>query len=340
MFNIILTGKILDEIQFKKIIVKIIKLKKEKKVNQIILSIWKNQILSKEVILFFKKNNVEILRNNNKKFSCSFKYQSYLLKNGLRKIKNKKVLIVKLRNDINFKLDQISRLSKLNFKIFNKKKLLSHKIWVPYFEITKPFYIADEIIVTNYINFKKITSFKKYYGDSFFDTGQTHINWYLGLFIKKFHKFDNYIKHFGKSYHFNSNRFFYLHKLINNQEYLKILLQYYKILNEYFIVGTNVKKNFSLNIKTINFFNQNFMINFQNKTINDIFSINNSHIKYSGHIFSRNNNDIKKLIKLVTKQIFKFHSKKLFRDKKQFLIGKVIIELKHIYNFFIFKINF
>ena len=24
-----------------------------------------------------------------------------------------------------------------------------------YFEITKPFYIADEIIVTNYINFKK-----------------------------------------------------------------------------------------------------------------------------------------------------------------------------------------
>ncbi|MDB3889152.1 hypothetical protein N9337_00880 [Candidatus Pelagibacter sp.] len=340
MFNIILTGKILDEIQFKKIIVKIIKLKKEKKVNQIILSIWKNQILSKEVILFFKKNNVEILRNNNKKFSCSFKYQSYLLKNGLTKIKNKRVLIIKLRNDINFELSQISKLSKLNFKTDKRKNILTHKIWIPYFEITKPFYIADEIIVTNYINFKKITSSKKYYGDSFFDTGQTHINWYLSMFIKKFNIFNTYVKHFGKSYHFNSTRFFYLSKLLNNQEYLKILLQYYKILNEYFIVGTNVKKNFSLNIKTINFFNQNFMINFQNKTINDIFSINNSHIKYSGHIFSRNNNDIKKLIKLVTKQIFKFHSKKLFRDKKQFLIGKVIIELKHIYNFFIFKINF
>jgi len=39
MFNIILTGKILDEIQFKKLIDKIIKLKKEKKINQIILSI-------------------------------------------------------------------------------------------------------------------------------------------------------------------------------------------------------------------------------------------------------------------------------------------------------------
>lgn len=340
MFNIILTGKILDEIQFKKLINKIIKLKNENKIDQIILSIWKNQILSKEVIFFLKKNDIDIIRNKTKKFSCSFKYQSYLLKNGLRKIKNKRVLIVKLRNDINFELDQISRLSKLNFKIFNKKKLLSHKIWVPYFEITKPFYIADEIIVTNYINFKKITSFKKYYGDSFFDTGQTHINWYLGLFIKKFHIFDTYIKHFGKSYHFNSNRFFYLDKLINNQEYLKILLQYYKILNEYFIVGSNLKKNFSLNKNTINFFNQNFMINFQNQTINDIFSITNSHVKYSGHIFSRNNNDIKKLIKLVIKQIFKFHSKKLFRDKKKSLIGKVIFELKHIYNFFIFKINF
>ena len=162
MFNIILTGKILDEIQFRKLIDKIIKLKEEKKVNQIILSTWENQILSKELISFSKKNNVEILRNKSKKFSYSFKYQSHLLKNGLRKIINKRILIVKLRNDINFELSQISKLSKLNFKTDNKKKLLTHKIWVPYFEITKPFYIADEIIVTNYINFKKITSSKKY----------------------------------------------------------------------------------------------------------------------------------------------------------------------------------
>ena len=55
MFNIILTGKILDEIQFKKLINKIIKLKNENKIDQIILSIWKNQILSKEVIFFLKK---------------------------------------------------------------------------------------------------------------------------------------------------------------------------------------------------------------------------------------------------------------------------------------------
>lgn len=338
MFNIILTGKILDEIQFKKLIYKITKLKKEKNINQIILSIWKNQILSKEVIFYLKKNNVNIIRNDIKKFSYSFKYQSYLLKNGLKKIKNKKVLIIKLRNDINFELGQISKLLKLNFKIQKKKKLLTHKIWVPYFEITKPFYIADEIIVTNYKNFKKITSFKKYYGDLFFDTGQTHINWYLGLFIKKFNIFDTYTKHFGKSYHYNSTRFFQLAKLINNQEYLKILLQYYKVLDEYFIVGSNLKKNFSLNKKTINFFNQNFMINFQNKTINDIFSIKNCHVKYSGHIFSRNDNDIKKLMKLVIKKIF--HSKKLFRDKKKSLTGKAILELRHIYNFLIFKINF
>ena len=48
--------------------------------------------------------------------------------------------------------------------------------------------------------------------------------------------------------------------------------------------------------------NQDFVINFNNKTINDIFS-KNSHVKYRD-IFSRNNNDIKKLIKLVVKQIF------------------------------------
>ena len=86
--------------------------------------------------------------------------------------------------------------------------------------------------------------------------------------------------------------------------------------------------------------NQDFVINFNNKTINDIFSIKNSHVKYSGHIFSRNNNDIKKLIKLVVKQIFQFHSKKLFVDKKKIFDREVILELKHIYNFFIFKINF
>jgi hypothetical protein len=340
MFNIILTGKILDEIQFKKLIDKIIKLKEEKKVNQIILSTWENQILSKEVIFFFKKNNVETLRNKSKKFSCSFKYQSYLLKNGLRKIINKRILIVKLRNDINFELSQISKLSKLNFKTDNKKKLLTHKIWVPFFEITKPFYIADEIIVTNYINFKKITSSKKYYGDSFFDTGQTHINWYLGLFIKKFSIFNTYVKCFGKSYHFNTNRFFHLAKFINNKEYLKILLQYYKILDEYFIIGSNLKKNFSLNKKTINFFNQNLKINFQNKTIDDIFSINNSNVKYSGHIFSRNNNDVNKLIKLLKKEISQPLRINSYRNKKFYLINNIKNKLRHIYNFLLFKINF
>ena len=55
MFNIILTGKILDETQFKKLIDKIVKIKKEKKINQIILSIWKKQTLSKEVSFFLKK---------------------------------------------------------------------------------------------------------------------------------------------------------------------------------------------------------------------------------------------------------------------------------------------
>ena len=80
MFNIILTGKILDETQFKKLIDKIVKIKKEKKINQIILSIWKKQTLSKEVIFFLKKNNIDIIRNKTKKFSSSFKYQSYLLK--------------------------------------------------------------------------------------------------------------------------------------------------------------------------------------------------------------------------------------------------------------------
>tara|TARA_Y100000996_G_scaffold68612_1_gene46248 strand:+ start:421 stop:1443 length:1023 start_codon:yes stop_codon:yes gene_type:complete len=340
MFNVILIGKILDEIHFKKIISGIVSLKKEKKINQIILSIWKNQKLSNKIIFFLKKNNVDIIRNKDKKFEYSLKYQTYLLKNGLKKIKDKRILIIKLRTDINFKFGQIFKLSKLNFKTQNKKKILSRKIWVPYFEITKPFYIADEIIVTNYINFKKITSFKKYYGDIFFDTGQTHINWYLGLFIKKFNILDTYVKHFGKSYHFKSTRFFHLTKLINNQEYLKILIQYYKILDKYFIIGSNLKKNFSLNRKTIGFFNQNFIINFKDKTINDIFSINNSHVKYSGHIFSRNNNDIKKLIKLVAKQIFQFHSKKSFRVKKKSLIVRALLEFKHIYNFLIFKINF
>ena len=196
------------------------------------------------------------------------------------------------------------------------------------------------MFITNYGNLIKITSFNQYYGNAFFDTGQTHINWYLGLFIKKFNIFDIYVKYFGKSYHFNNIRFYHLTKLINNQKYLKILLQYYKILDEYFIVGSKLKKYLSLNRKTIHFSNQNFMINFQNKTINNVFSINNSHVKFSGHIFSRNNNDVKKLIKLVIKRISQSHGENLFRNKKLSVINKIILKLRYLYNFLLFKINF
>ena len=339
MFNIILTGKILDEIQFKKLIDKIIKLKKEKKINEIILSIWKNQLLSKTIIFFLKKNKIIIVRNDYKKFAFSLKYQIHLLKNGLKKIKNKKALIIKLRNDINFQVGQIKKLSNLDFKVHSKKKVLSTKFWVPYFEATKPFYIADEIFVTSYKNLRKITTINKYYGNKFFDAGQTHINWYLGLFLNDFNV-DKYVNYYGKSYHFCSTRFFHLNKMINNQEYLEILLKYYKILDEYFIIGTKIDKNFSLNTKTVNFFNQNLKINFHDKTLDDVFSIKNSNVKYSGHIFSRSSNDVKKIIKLTKNKISKSQTKDLSINKNPFFLKKIITSLQHLYNYFIFKIIF
>ena len=84
-------------------------------------------------------------------------------------------MILKLRTDAYFKNKDIIKISKLNFAS-EKNSVFHKKIWVPWFEITKPLYIGDEVFVISLKDLQNILSKKKYYVLGHLTHGITHIN--------------------------------------------------------------------------------------------------------------------------------------------------------------------
>tara|TARA_B100000029_G_C17575676_1_gene958087 strand:- start:1584 stop:2609 length:1026 start_codon:yes stop_codon:yes gene_type:complete len=340
MFNVIITGKILDQNFFKDLIRKVIILKKKSYVEEIILSIWEDQFINTEILNILNFNKIKVIKNKKIKLKHSFEYQAHTLKKGLLKIKNRKRLIIKLRTDLKINIKDIKELSKLDFKVYAKEKILKTKIWIPYFEITKPLYIADEILISDFNNLKFLSINKFYYGTKYFDTGVTHINWYLKLFINRYKSLKTFKNKFGKSYHFNFTRFYKLKKNINNNLFLILLKDYYEIINKYFIVGLKNNNDFELNRKTINFHKKRTKINFNNFNLDKIFSRKNANVQYSGHLFCRNNNDAKKLFEITKKTYIKNSVNIKSNNEIKLFLFLIKERIYHYFNFIIFKLNF
>lgn len=341
MFNIIITGKLENKEFMSQMLEKLFFLKKKKLVDQIIISTWENDIKKIDA------KNINIIFNKNIPFSKSFDHQIFTLHQGLKKIENKKRIIIKMRTDLLFSIKDIINLSKLNFKINNKKKIIKHKIWIPYFEITQPFYIADEVFATSYENFKKIVSKKNYYNQIKFDTGYTHILWFAHLFFNKF-QLINYSKFLAKTFHFKFNRFLVLNQRLHNQCYLSFLKYYYLTIKNYFIVGSSKQNSFRLKKNTINFHLRNNKIPIFNQSLFEAFKSENSAMKYAGHIFCRSQKILKRLIN--TKEIKKINNLSLKCTKEDsitindafFYKSSFILEayhiIKHFYHYIIFKL--
>ncbi len=254
---------------FKKSIKDLIDLQKKGLVNKIIFSTWKNQVEKvRGLDDFLKKNKITVIKSiqPKKEVPGHIWHQMKAYENGLKKA-GKNTYILKTRTDLYFNKNFLKKLLSEKEKILKIKRNLrggnvfKEKVWVPYFELTRPFFMSDECFLVSGADAKKLLNYNKiYYTKYAIGPGICHLMRLIEPFRKKYPKeIDAYLSKFnddrpGKSYFYKNwrktylflkkfmfirklsekQRFYVLRKRLRNLEFVKYLGLYYAALYSQF----------------------------------------------------------------------------------------------------------
>ena len=164
--DVVFCGLIREKERFKNSINDLVLLRKQGFVNQIILSTWDYEVKNNpEIVSFLKDNGAIILPNKEPKFRGfgNINCQMKTLEEGLKKVKSPFVL--KTRADIYIDPSFLEHLFKNKEKLLKIKlnlpngNIFQYKFWIPYFEITKPFYLSDEAYFGYYKDHKLLINY-------------------------------------------------------------------------------------------------------------------------------------------------------------------------------------
>jgi len=268
--EIIFCGVLRELPLFKKSIEELYKLKERGVIKNIFLSTWDYEIKNNpEIEKFLKERGVKIISNKEPKdrgfenIWCQMKtFESGLNAAG------KNNFILRTRPDVYISADfleklfkQKEKLLKINFDL-PKGNLFKHKVWVPWVELTKPFYIDDSCLFGHSADLKLLINYDESYDSKFgIGKGITHIRKFIGPFLKDYpylkttlggYKDELYLmklRKFLRPDRFKilrklaqKKRFFLLKRRLSNEDYLKNLATYYLILHSHFYIKSSETK--------------------------------------------------------------------------------------------------
>ncbi len=274
--DVIFCGLVRDIDLFKKTINDLQSLRKKKLVDKIILSTWIGEIQKTPNLSDFLKNNKIIVLESPEpedRGDGNVWCQMKSLQIGLTKTKNDFVL--KTRTDVYINPDFLEKLLsdkenllKITYHL-PKRDIFKYKLWAPWFEMTKPFFMGDECFFGHRDDLNLMINY-----DCSFDTENylgpdtTHIRRFVYPFLKDYPAFNEYIKNYGnerflknflmkKTYnlyafltHFKAlkniseiNRFNVLKKRLKEDNFLRCLASYYMILYSHFYIDSSTFSN-------------------------------------------------------------------------------------------------
>ncbi len=289
--NILITGLLRTPHLFKKSLSDFSKLKNEKIVKRIIFVTWKDHIPQWDPWrMILKKHEVELIELIPPiGFHGGYWYQTICLDVGLEASLNSDFTL-KTRTDVYINVDFIRKLfyDDEYLKISDiKNDIFKRRIWVPWFEISSPFYIADECFYGKNIDLKKLLNYDVSYDFKYpsnFPIGLTHIRRFIHPFLEKYPDLKIYQETYGNNFHVAKNglELMYEYELLD-KSYLRTMAIYYFILKNYFRINSSLYKEQIIFRKHST----------PNKLINPLkfsknFSLANSILSSSIHIISYN----------------------------------------------------
>lgn len=275
--DIVFTGLIREHETFKKSLIDLSELRKKGLVDKIILATWIGEPEKhQEIQNFMNSLGVTIIEEKEPEVNQNSPYykgkdfvwhQMKALEAGLKNVKDG-VFVLKSRSDVYINPQFIEKLVKEKEKLLKiskdlpKGNIFKYKVWVPWFELTKPFFMADECFFGLKEDLSKLYNYNKDYFEKY-DLGPDvhHVMRYIDPFLDKYPIFylsiqkfakDKSLKNFIKRNYpklFNKmqrskfmrclaerNRFNVLSSRLQNQEYVNLLAAYYYILYSHFFI--------------------------------------------------------------------------------------------------------
>lgn len=247
--NIIITGLLRNTDMLLKSLIDYKQLQNDGLVDKIIFSTWngvfdKNKKLRKKI----KELGLYLIEAEQPRRTIgNVWHQMKSLHLGLQVVEEGSY-IFKTRSDLyispNFlrKLITDREYLEINSSIKNNK-IFSKKVWIPWFEISKPFYMADECFFGLERDLRLLVNFDAAYHLLYnIGTGITHIRRFIHPFVDEYPILKEYLHIASRcSGHFKSNRFEILNYSLLSDIYLEYLAVYYMILTTYFRVESNYK---------------------------------------------------------------------------------------------------
>ena len=213
-------------------------------VSKIIYSTWNGRLsdglhkklLAKGVTVLLNDEPSDIGKN-------SIIAQNKSLEFGLE-LCNENDIVLRTRTDV-YISNQLLKDVLIKYENSNVKnsKVFDKKIWIPTFEITKPFYMDDAIFLGKCKDLKYLTKFDMSWNLAMDGGGDTHVRKFIHPFIKIYPQLlsykDKLIDGGPNSLYIAPNskeRFKLLRERLNESDYLDYLTIYYYVLNKYFLI--------------------------------------------------------------------------------------------------------
>lgn len=288
--NVIFTGLVRDSKLFVKSIKDLVKFRRENMIDKIIFSTWKGEIdkyvglrdVLEDCDCYLIESELSPVSPGN------IWHQMKSLYLGLHMIKDDSYCL-KTRADLFIKPEFIRKLitdeDYLNINSTDNHNILFKKIWIPYFEITKPFYMSDECFFGKTIDIKKLVNFDASYDILYdIDCGITHIRRFIHPFVQTIPFLKQYLKFAAYSGHFTPFRFKILEYNLKSNFYLYCLAIYYQIVHTYFRVESDyVTEQFIFRHRCLN-----PVVSLDEKMFRNNFTKEKSWNPKGGHIYTHN----------------------------------------------------
>jgi len=191
--DVIFTGLVRTPDLFRKSIKEMVRLRKRGFINEIKFSTWLGEVKKyPEVNSFLKKNKIRIIESKEPKIrgSGNIWCQMKALEMGLEKTDPNR-FVLKTRADVYINPIFIEKIIKEKEDLLKITKnlpngnIFKYKIWVPYFDLKTPFYLADECFFGYRDDLKHLYHYDdSYYKDFDIGGGRGHILRFIHPFRK------------------------------------------------------------------------------------------------------------------------------------------------------------
>ncbi len=276
----------------------LVKLRDEGIIDKIIYSTWTGELTNKykDIASKLLNNKCLIIETDEPKDKSHghLLQQMYAMGSGISILENDEYCL-KTRNEMFIYPKLLRKLATEEgyLDIEDEFEIFEEKIWVPWFELTKPFYLSDECFFGKVSDMKKLINIDMSYETNYkIGCGINHIRRFIHPFLYKFPILYDYLNNHTNVGLFNTNRFSIIEEKFMEDEYLEILSVYYKILKIYFRIAGDYKQVTSAGYgKNLNVGYEWYKINkprIDNNVFKDNFKIDKTWELPHGHIYAYN----------------------------------------------------